>query len=140
VLKLRKMNKRLTLTSTQTKQKRKPEAVTPEHANLRHGERIQLQPECTVERTLEVIGGKWTTLILRDLLSGTKRFGELRSSLGSIPPKTLTERLRNLEEQGALERVQFPEIPPRVEYTLTDKGRALGAIIEAMAHWGSRWT
>jgi DNA-binding HxlR family transcriptional regulator len=138
------MNKRPMLTSTQTKpspgSKRKPEAVTPEHANLRHGERIQLQPECTVERTLEVIGGKWTTLILRDLLSGTKRFGELRASLGNIPPKTLTERLRNLEEQGALERVQFPEIPPRVEYTLTDKGRALGAIIEAMAHWGSRWT
>jgi DNA-binding HxlR family transcriptional regulator len=138
------MNKRLTLTSTQPKpnpgSKRKPEAVTPEHANLGHGERIQLQPECTVERTLEVIGGKWTTLILRDLLSGTKRFGELRASLGNIPPKTLTERLRNLEEQGALERVQFPEIPPRVEYTLTEKGRALGAIIDAMAHWGSSWT
>jgi DNA-binding HxlR family transcriptional regulator len=129
------MNKHVTLTSTQTKSKRKTEAVT-----LEHQMRIQLQPECTVERTLEVIGGKWTTLILRDLLMGTKRFGELRASLGNIPPKTLTERLRNLEEQGALERVQFPEIPPRVEYTLTDKGRALGAIIEAMAFWGSRWT
>jgi DNA-binding HxlR family transcriptional regulator len=140
VLSLPKMNKRPTLTSTQTTSKRKPAAATLEHANLGHGERIQLQPECTVERTLEVIGGKWTTLILRDLLTGTKRFGELRSSLGNIPPKTLTERLRNLEEQGALERVQFPEIPPRVEYTLTDKGRALGAIIEAMAHWGARWT
>jgi DNA-binding HxlR family transcriptional regulator len=135
VLLLPIVNKNVTLTSTRTKSKRKTEAVTLEHQT-----RIQLQPECTVERTLEVIGGKWTTLILRDLLTGTKRFGELRSSLGNIPPKTLTERLRNLEEQGALERVQFPEIPPRVEYTLTDKGRALGAIIEAMAHWGSRWT
>jgi DNA-binding HxlR family transcriptional regulator len=133
------MNKSVTLKSMQPKTKSvsKPNA---DATTLEHQERIQLQPECTVERTLEVIGGKWTTLILRDLLTGTKRFGELRSSLGNIPPKTLTERLRNLEEQGALERVQFPEIPPRVEYTLTEKGRALGAIIEAMAHWGSRWT
>jgi DNA-binding HxlR family transcriptional regulator len=137
VLWLRKMNKSATLTSTQAKPRSKR---TLETAPLEHAERIQQQPECTVERTLEVIGGKWTTLILRDLLTGTKRFGELRSSLGNIPPKTLTERLRSLEEQGALERVQFPEIPPRVEYTLTEKGRALGAIIEAMAHWGSRWT
>jgi DNA-binding HxlR family transcriptional regulator len=144
VLWLPKMNKSLRLKATQPKttpgSKSKPEAVTLEHANLGHTQRIQVQPECTVERTLEVIGGKWTTLILRDLLGGTKRFGQLRSSLGNIPPKTLTERLRNLEEQGALERVQFPEIPPRVEYTLTEKGRALGKIIDEMAHWGSRWT
>jgi DNA-binding HxlR family transcriptional regulator len=105
-----------------------------------HLNRINTQVECTVERTLEVIGGKWTTLILRDLLSGTKRFGELRASLGQIPPKTLSERLRNLEQHGALERVQYPEIPPRVEYTLTAKGRDLGAIIEAMATWGTKWT
>ena len=131
------MNKSATLTSTQAKSKPRSKHKA---ATLEHQERIQLQPECTVERTLEVIGGKWTTLILRDLLMGTKRFGELRSSLGNIPPKTLTERLRDLELHGALERVQFPEIPPRVEYTLTEKGRALGAIIEAMAHWGSRWT
>jgi DNA-binding HxlR family transcriptional regulator len=109
-------------------------------SDLEYQQRINLQPECTVERTLEVIGGKWTTLILRDLLSGTKRFGELRSSLGNIPPKTLTERLRDLEKHGALTRIQFPEIPPRVEYTLTDKGRALGGIINAMAQWGSDWT
>jgi DNA-binding HxlR family transcriptional regulator len=119
------------------------ETLTLENVNLEtleHHERISLQPECTVERTLDVIGGKWTTLILRDLLGGTKRFGQLRSSLGGIPPKTLTERLRDLERHGALERVQYPEIPPRVEYTLTEKGRALGAIIDAMADWGSRWT
>jgi DNA-binding HxlR family transcriptional regulator len=135
VLSLPTVNKHVSLKSKQPMSKRKPEAATFEHRD-----QIQLRPECTVERTLEVIGGKWTTLILRDLLTGTKRFGALRSSLGNIPPKTLTERLRSLEEQGALERVQFPEIPPRVEYTLTEKGRALGAIIEAMAHWGSRWT
>jgi DNA-binding HxlR family transcriptional regulator len=105
-----------------------------------HRQRIQTQPECTVERALEVVGGKWTTLILRDLLSGTKRFGELRASLSGIPPKTLTERLRDLETRGVLERLQHPEIPPRVEYTLTEKGRALGAIIDAMAAWGERWT
>ena len=109
-------------------------------SSLEYQARINRQPECTVERTLEVIGGKWTTLILRDLLGGTKRFGELRASLGNIPPKTLTERLRALEAHGALERVQFPEIPPRVEYTLTKKGHALGAIIGAMAQWGIDWT
>jgi DNA-binding HxlR family transcriptional regulator len=132
------MNKNASITSTRTKPK--PVTIKLEHPNLEHQARIQQQPECTVERTLEVIGGKWTTLILRDLLTGTKRFGELRSSLGNIPPKTLTERLRDLEDHGALKRVQHPEIPPRVEYTLTEKGRALGAIIDAMAHWGSRWT
>jgi DNA-binding HxlR family transcriptional regulator len=105
-----------------------------------HYRRIRTQPECTVERTLEVIGGKWTSLILRDLLGGTKRFGELRSSLGNIPPKTLTERLRDLETHGVVMRVQYPEIPPRVEYNLTEKGFALREIIDAMAAWGSRWT
>jgi DNA-binding HxlR family transcriptional regulator len=88
--------------------------------------RIQQQPESTLECMLEVRGGKWIMLILRDLFTGTKGFGELRSSLGSIPPKTLTERLRDLEDHRALERVQHPEIPPRVEYTLNEKGRAFG--------------
>ncbi len=104
-----------------------------------HRSRISTQPECTVERTLLVIGGKWTTLILRDLLTGTKRFGELKSSLDGIPPKTLTERLRELEDHGVVSRIQFPEIPPRVEYTLTAKGEALSVIIDAMAQWGSQW-
>jgi DNA-binding HxlR family transcriptional regulator len=105
-----------------------------------HRNRITSQPDCTVERTLLVIGGKWTTLVLRDLLTGTKRFGELKKSLSGIPPKTLTERLRELEDHGVVTRVQFPEIPPRVEYTLTNKGQALGAIIDAMAEWGSEWS
>ena len=101
---------------------------------------IQNRPECTVERALEVIEGKWTTLILRDLLHGTKRFGELRHNLSGISPKTLTDRLRDLERNGVLERKVFPEIPPRVEYTLTEKGRALDAVIAAMAQWGEVWT
>jgi DNA-binding HxlR family transcriptional regulator len=105
-----------------------------------HRKRVKTQPECTVERTLGVIGGKWTTLILRDLLTGMKRFGELKTGLGSIPAKTLTERLRDLESQGVVCRVQYPEIPPRVEYSLTEKGRALGSIIDAMAEWGTDWT
>jgi DNA-binding HxlR family transcriptional regulator len=105
-----------------------------------HQTRVETQPECTVERALAVIGGKWTTLILRDLLTGMKRFGALKTGLGSIPAKTLTERLRDLESQGVVSRVQYPEIPPRVEYSLTEKGRALGSIIDAMAQWGSDWT
>lgn len=96
--------------------------------------------ECTVERTLEVIGNKWTTLILRDLLQDTKRFGELRNSLTGISPKTLTNRLRYLEEQGVLTRKIYPEIPPRVEYSLTKKGKALGKIINEMSKWGELYT
>jgi len=107
---------------------------------MNHEQQIQARPECTVERALEVIEGKWTTLILRDLLHSTKRFGELRQNLSGISPKTLTDRLRDLERSGVVSRAVFPEIPPRVEYTLTEKGRALGAVIEAMAQWGAVWT
>lgn len=94
---------------------------------------------CPVERTLQVIGSKWTLLILRDLFTGTKRFGELRRSLGHVSPKTLSERLRELELQGLVTRTVHAEVPPRVEYTLTEKGRSLGDIIEAMRAWGERW-
>lgn len=102
--------------------------------------RVKQQPECVVERTLEVIGGKWTTLILRDLLHGTKRFGELRRSLHTVSPKTLTDRLRFLETRGIVTRTVHPEVPPRVEYTLTERGSELGAIIDAMAEWGAKNT
>jgi DNA-binding HxlR family transcriptional regulator len=111
-----------------------------EFSDLEYETRVQVQPECVVERTLEVIGGKWTTLILRDLLRGTRRFGELRSSLGAVSPKTLTDRLRFLESRGIVERTVYPEIPPRVEYNLTARGRELGAIIDAMAVWGAQNT
>ncbi|MCL5962101.1 MAG: helix-turn-helix transcriptional regulator [Chloroflexi bacterium] len=92
---------------------------------------------CPVERTLSVIEGKWAILILRDLFTGTKRFGELRSSLIGISPKTLTERLRALEQQGIVERKIYPEVPPRVEYSLTERGQTLEPIIEAMREWGA---
>ena len=107
---------------------------------LEYEARVKEQPECVVERTLEVIGGKWTTLILRDLLHGTKRFGELRRSLHTVSPKTLTDRLRFLETRGIVTRTVHPEVPPRVEYTLTERGSELGAIIEAMAEWGAKNT
>ena len=102
--------------------------------------RIQADPRCTIERTLDVIGSKWATLILRELLGGTKRFGEMRARLTGVSPKTLTDRLRELESHGVLERTVYAEVPPRVEYTLTEKGRALRPILEAMGAWGERWT
>jgi DNA-binding HxlR family transcriptional regulator len=101
---------------------------------------VRENEQCTVERTLEVIGNKWTTLILRDLLHGTKRFGELRNNLSGISPKTLTDRLRYLEEQGVLTRKIHPEIPPKVEYSLTKKGKDLGKIIFEMSKWGESYT
>jgi DNA-binding HxlR family transcriptional regulator len=106
---------------------------------MKLGRQIHERPECTVERALEVIDGKWTTLILRDLLGGTRRFGELRGSLSGISPKTLTDRLRDLERHGVLIRTVYPEIPPRVDYALTDKGRALGSVVDALAQWGQQW-
>jgi DNA-binding HxlR family transcriptional regulator len=93
-------------------------------------------PFCPIEETLKVLEGKWTMLLLRDLLLGTHRFGELRRSLNGISPKTLTERLRLLEEQGIVCRTSYPEIPPRVEYALTPYGQTLRPILEAMAVWG----
>jgi DNA-binding HxlR family transcriptional regulator len=91
---------------------------------------------CPIEETLRIIDGKWTLLLLRDLLQGSRRFGELRRSLVGISPKTLTERLRTLEEQGIVRRAIYPEIPPRVEYCLTEYGETLRPILEAMAIWG----
>ncbi len=112
----------------------------PEVTALEYDDRVQQQPECVVERTIDVIGGKWTTLILRDLLHGTKRFGELKRNLHSVSPKTLTDRLRFLETKGIVTRTVYPEVPPRVEYALTERGSELGAIIDAMAEWGARNT
>ena len=111
-----------------------------EYSALEYETRVEKQPECVVERTILVIGGKWTTLILRDLLRGTKRFGELRRNLHAVSPKTLTDRLRFLETKGIATRTVYPEVPPRVEYALTERGRELGAIIDAMAAWGAKNT
>ncbi len=92
---------------------------------------------CPVERTLAVLGAKWTTLIVRELLAGPRRFGQLRTALEGVSPKTLTERLRALEAEGLVERRQFPEVPPRVEYRLTASGETLRSVLDAMAAWGA---
>ncbi|HEX7290126.1 MAG TPA: helix-turn-helix domain-containing protein [Conexibacter sp.] len=95
--------------------------------------------DCPVCRTAEVVCGKWTLLIIRDLADGRSRFCELERSLQGISPRTLSLRLRALEEEGIVERRTFPEVPPRVEYALTEKGRALVPIIEDMRTYGRRW-
>ena len=94
---------------------------------------------CPVCRTAEIISGKWTLLMIRDLASGSKRFCELERSLEGISPRTLSLRLRALEEHGIVERHTYPEVPPRVEYALTEKGKALVPLIEDMRSYGKRW-
>ncbi len=96
-------------------------------------------PACPVETTLTLIGDKWKVLILRDLLPGTKRFGELKKSLGSVSQKVLTAQLRAMEESGLLTRTVYAEVPPRVEYTLTELGLSLKPILDAMGSWGERY-
>src|SRR5579862_9861892 len=94
---------------------------------------------CPVCRTAEIVCGKWTLLVIRDLAEGRSRFCELERSLQGISPRTLSLRLRALEEEGIVERQTFPEVPPRVEYALTDKGRALVPLIEDMRAYGRTW-
>jgi DNA-binding HxlR family transcriptional regulator len=95
--------------------------------------------ECPVCRTAEVVCGKWTLLVIRDLAEGRSRFCELERSLAGISPRTLSLRLRALEEEGIVARDTFPEVPPRVEYSLTEKGRALLPLIDDMREYGLRW-
>jgi DNA-binding HxlR family transcriptional regulator len=94
---------------------------------------------CPVCRTAEIVCGKWTLLVIRDLAEGRSRFCELERSLHGISPRTLSLRLRALEEEGIVERQTFPEVPPRVEYALTDKGLALVPLIEDMRTYGLQW-
>jgi DNA-binding HxlR family transcriptional regulator len=94
---------------------------------------------CPVCRTAEIISGKWTLLVIRDLAEDNKRFCELERSLEGISPRTLSLRLRCLEEHGIVERHTYPEVPPRVEYALTDKGEALVPLIEDMRSYGNDW-
>ncbi len=94
-------------------------------------------PACPVETTLMLIGDKWKVLILRDLRSGTKRFGELKKSVTGISQKVLTSNLRDMEENGLLTREVFAEVPPRVEYTMTELGFSMCPILDAMAEWGT---
>lgn len=95
--------------------------------------------ECSIEKALDVLGGKWTFLIIRDLSEGTKRFGELRKSLAGVSPKTLSVRLKELEAKNVIKRTAYATIPPTVEYSLTEKGASLMPIIIAMKLWASKW-
>ena len=96
-------------------------------------------PACPVETTLTLIGDKWKVLILRDLLTGTKRFGELKKSVGLVSQKVLTAQLRDMEDCGLLTRTVYAEVPPRVEYTLTELGKSLSPILDAMSRWGEAY-
>jgi DNA-binding HxlR family transcriptional regulator len=96
-------------------------------------------PLCPVETALALAGDRWTLLIARDLLNGTMRFGELRKSLGGISQKVLTEHLRKMEETGFVQRRIYAEIPPHVEYSLTDTGRSLSILIDALWRWGEAY-
>ncbi len=96
-------------------------------------------PACPVETTLTLISDKWKVLILRDLMPGTKRFGELKKSIGHVSQKVLTAQLRQMEQSGLVIRTVFPEVPPHVEYTLTDLGYSLKPILDAMWEWGENY-
>ena len=91
---------------------------------------------CPVETTLALIGDKWKVLILRDLIDGTKRFGELKKSIGSVSQKVLTAQLKTMEQNGLVNRKVYAEVPPRVEYTLTETGYSLKPILDSMMEWG----
>lgn len=93
-------------------------------------------PVCPVEVTLELISNKWTILIIRDLLEGTKRFGELKKSIGHVTQKVLTANLRTMEEQGLVHRKVYAQVPPKVEYSLTETGQSLKSVLDALADWG----
>jgi DNA-binding HxlR family transcriptional regulator len=96
-------------------------------------------PACPVETTLLLIGDKWKVLILRDLMEGTKRFGELKKSIDTISQKVLTQQLRKMEEDGIVERKVYAEVPPKVEYTLTETGYSLKPILDSMVAWGEQY-
>lgn len=96
-------------------------------------------PACPVETTLMLIGDKWKVLILRDLIGGTKRFGELRKSIGAISQKMLTQQLREMEEDGLVDRKVYAEVPPRVEYSLTEDGFSLKPILDSLWAWGEQY-
>lgn len=98
-----------------------------------------IMPDCPVEVTLSLIDSKWKILILRELIYGTKRFNQLLKSINGISQKVLTQQLRSMERDGIITRKVYPEVPPRVEYTLTDLGFSLKPILDAMYEWGERY-
>lgn len=95
--------------------------------------------ECSIEKSLAIIGGKWSFLILRELFAGPQRFSELQRKLGSVSPKSLTDALRHLEEHGVVSRRAFATVPVTVEYSLTDKGTAFHGVLKEMKKWGALW-
>ncbi|MGO1043209.1 winged helix-turn-helix transcriptional regulator [Clostridioides difficile] len=94
-------------------------------------------PECPVEITLQLISNRWKVLIIRELLDGTKRFGEIKKSIGNITQKVLTSNLRSMEESDLVTRKVYPEVPPKVEYTLTETGYSLEPVLNSMYEWGN---
>lgn len=120
-----------------------PESETTGKTMTHMNNYVPKQPthiECSIEKTLDAIGGKWSFLVLRELFGGTKRFGELQKKIKAISPKSLTETLRHLEEQGVLERTAYPTVPVTVEYTLTPKGQDLHQILKEMKLWAAKWS
>ena len=97
------------------------------------------EPACPIHFAMMVIGKRWTALIIRDLVTGTKRFCQLEQSLQGISPKMLSQRLHELEGEGLVKRKVYPEVPVRVEYSLTEKGMGLRDVIDSMAAWGEKW-
>lgn len=98
--------------------------------------KIKQLPACPVETTLTLIGDKWKVLILRDLLNGTMRFGQLKKSVGNVSQKVLTAQLRDMEDSGLINRRVYAEVPPRVEYSLTDLGKSLKPVLDSLKAWG----
>lgn len=107
--------------------------------NMSEEKSVKELPACPVETTLTLIGDKWKVLILRDLLTGTKRFGELKKSIGAVSQKVLTAQLRAMEESGLLIRTVYAEVPPKVEYSLTELGKSLKPILDSMWNWGENY-
>lgn len=103
------------------------------------GVSLQDLPACPVETTLKLIGNKWEVLVLRDLMPGTKRFGELKQSIGGVSQKVLTAKLREMEASGLVERHVYAEVPPRVEYSLTPLGRSLKPVLDSLEQWGTAY-
>lgn len=104
--------------------------------DMSEAKKMDQLPACPVETTLTLIGDKWKVLILRDLMPGTKRFGELRKSVGDVSQKVLAAQLRDMEKSGLVHREVYAEVPPRVEYSLTPLGRSLKPILDSMWAWG----
>lgn len=107
--------------------------------NMKAQTTVKELPACPVETTLTLIGDKWKVLILRDLLPGTKRFGELKKSIGGVSQKVLTAQLRDMEKNGLVNRKVYAEVPPKVEYSLTDLGHSLKPILDALWNWGEEY-